>query len=107
MRRLLIPVGVIVAIFLSTAVTLAFASTRQPARPWQGSHPLDCIHWRILDNSGNGPLVRELICSAIPADQGGDSPARDSTNWRTYVVDGAALIPQGCGGSWADPCVFE
>ena len=30
------------------------------------SHPLDCIHWRILNNGGTGPLVRELICSAIP-----------------------------------------
>ena len=74
------------------------------------SHPLDCIHWRMLDNGGAGPLVRVLVCSSKPADQGGDSPARDSTNWATLIVDGDAFATQGCGASWhtgSGPCVVE
>ena len=74
------------------------------------SHPLDCIHWRVVDNGGAGPLVRVLVCSSTPKDQGGDSPARDSTNWATLIVDGDAFTTQGCGRSWtagAGPCVVE
>ena len=74
--------------------------------PVQGSHPLDCIHWRIENNSGNGPLVRVLVCSKIPKDQGGDSPARDSTNWMTLIVDGDEFKTDACGTSWLTPCVI-
>jgi hypothetical protein len=75
-----------------------------------GSHPLDCIHWRVHQGSPDGPVVRVLVCSTIPKDQGGDSPARDSTNWANLFVDGDRFVTDGCGRSWtlgAGPCVLE
>ena len=81
-----------------------------PAGRVAGSHPLDCIHWRVHQGSPDGPVVRVLVCSTIPKDQGGDSPARDSTNWANLFVDGDRFVTDGCGRSWtlgAGPCVLE
>ena len=99
----LVLLGLFVA-FMAVLAPAARGATRQAAQ----SHPLDCIHWRVLDNGGTGPLVRVLVCSNKPKDQGGDSPARDSTNWATLIVDGDAFTTKGCGKSWtagAGPCV--
>ena len=92
------------------ALVVGAVAGATPQRAAQTSHPLDCIHWRILGNGGSGPLVRVLVCSSLPKDQGGDSPARDSTNWATLIVDGDAFTTQGCGRSWTTgvgPCVVE
>ena len=98
-------VAAVVAAIILASLTLALAHTSAPAQ----SHPLDCIHWTITDNGGSGPAVHWLICSAIPKDQGGDSPARDSTNWHHFIVDGGPAFPHPpqCGLTWATACVME
>jgi hypothetical protein len=95
-----------VMVSILASVTLALAGTSASAQ----SHPLDCVHWRVHQGSPAGPVVRVLVCSSIPKDQGGDSPARDSTNWANLFVDGDRFVTDGCGRSWtggAGPCVLE
>ena len=88
-------------------IAVILAAPRVPRVATQ-SHPLDCILWTITDDGGAGPRTRWLICSAIPKDQGGDSPARDSTNWHHYIIDGGPAFPNppNCGQTWAEACVM-
>jgi hypothetical protein len=91
---------------LLAVVTLAAAiGTVWLLAPAQGatSVPPECVHWRILDNSGAGPLVRALVCGTGSL---GESPARDDSNWATVIVDGDQFRTSGCGKSWSDPCVI-
>jgi hypothetical protein len=70
-----------------------------------GEHAAECVHWRVFNNGGAGPLVRWLVCGTGSQ---GESPARDDTNWQTIIVDGDALRPVGgCGKSWLNPCVLQ
>ena len=104
-----VTVGILAAGAAVMAALAAFVPAQGQARAPAQNHPLDCIHWTVTDNGGTGPAVHWLICSAIPRDQGGDSPARDSTNWHHYVVDGGPAFPHPpqCGLTWATACVLE
>jgi hypothetical protein len=98
---------------LIVAVALAWAAaglaatlllTEAPARgAARAEFPPECVHWRVLDNSGAGPLIRVLVCGT---GSNGESPARDDSNWATVPVDGDQFTPDGCGKTWTDPCVI-
>jgi len=94
---------VILAVF--GAMVAGFAATVMILAPADGatSLPPECVHWRVLDNSGAGPLVRVLVCGT---GSNGESPARDDTNWATVIVDGDRFTTGGCGKTWTDPCVI-
>jgi hypothetical protein len=92
-------------LLLAAVLLLAAAMTvvaQMPARS-STSLPPECVHWRVLDNSGAGPLVRVLVCGTGSL---GESPARDDSNWATVIVDGDQFTTSGCGKSWTDPCVI-
>jgi hypothetical protein len=101
--RLMLALAVMAAV---VAVVIVASMSLALARPAvkSGELPPECVHWRVFNNGGAGPLVRWLVCGT---GSGGESPARDDTNWQTIIVDGDALRPvHGCGSSWTNPCVL-
>jgi hypothetical protein len=102
--RQAITVSILTAAITVGAVLAAVIPAQGQTRAARsGESPPECVHWRVLDNGGAGPLVRVLVCGT---GSNGESPARDDTNWATVVVDGDAFHTDGCGSSWANPCVI-
>lgn len=65
-----------------------------------GQKPPECVKWRVVENSGAGPVLHLQLCGTGSA---GESPARDDSAYQTMVVDGGPITPAGC--TRAAPCV--
>jgi len=89
------------AAFYAFILILSLGSAQ--ASPRTNTAP-ECVHWRVFNDGGAGPLVRWLVCGT---GRNGESPARDDTNWSTIYVNGDSLVSTGgCGSSWKNPCII-